>query len=313
MKSELGENRQHEGEYRQRHFDIAFSAQACLEKVVVKLGKELKCRTKSNNICLAGGVAQNVLMNRALFSLCDFDNIYVPPVAYDGGISLGAALAVYNRQFNGKRNFILESPSWGPGFSTEECKNILNRNELVFEEKDDLIEEIAHLLIAGKIIGYFDGRMEIGPRSLGNRSILADPRRHDIKDILNNRIKKREFFRPFAPMVPIEDCQDYFDLSTESPFMTIVGKVKKPDLLPGITHNDGTARIQTVKRETFPAIHKLLKRFGELTGVPVLLNTSFNENEPIVCKPQEAIDCFLRTDMDVLILNNRLLVLKKDR
>lgn len=311
MEEELGVSRYHEDEYEQRHFDIAHSAQARFEEVIIKLGRKLKARTGSKNLCVAGGCAQNVLMNRVLLDHCGFENIFVPPVAYDGGISLGSALAVHHCQFHGKRQFVLESPSWGPSFSNTKCEKLLLGKGLLIEADGDITGRIAQLLADGKVVGYFDGRMEIGPRALGNRSILADPRRHDIKDILNARIKKREFFRPFAPMVAVEDCQTYFDLPVESPFMTITGRVKKPDILPGITHNDGTARIQTVKRETQPNVHAVLKRFGEMTTVPVLLNTSFNENEPIVCTPMEAIDCFLRTQMDVLVFNNQLLVNKK--
>ncbi len=164
----------------------------------------------------------------------------------------------------------------------------------------------------GKIIGYFSGRMEIGPRALGNRSILANPLQKEIKDILNNRIKKREFFRPFAAMVTVEDASTYFNIPVESPFMTLCGQVKRPEALPGVMHNDGTSRIQTVQKEIFPDVYALLKKFETKSGVPILINTSFNENEPIVCSPQEAVECFLRTKMDTLVFNHRLLIVKKE-
>ena len=310
LEKELGPRRNYGDKYEQLHFDIAHSAQVHFEDVIVKLATDLRLKTGSKNLCIAGGCAQNVLMNRALLDRCGFENIYVPPVASDAGVSLGAALAVHHQQYDGKRQFVLESASLGPDFSDDYCKKVIRERNLTIQKDGNISDLIVKLLTAGKIIGYFDGQMEIGPRALGNRSILADPRRHDIKDILNSRIKKREFFRPFAPMVPIEDSQTYFDLQVESPFMTLVGRVITPDNLPAITHNDGTARIQTVKQETLPNIHRLLKKFGEITGIPVLLSTSLNENEPIVCTPEEAVDCFVRTKMDVLVFNNKLLITK---
>lgn len=296
--------------YLRRHFDIACSAQKRLEEVAVRIGDYIYDKTGSKNLCVAGGVAQNVLMNTILLEKGKFNKIYVPPVAYDGGCSLGAALAVHHLEYSGKREFILKRADWGPKFTTDECAKALADCGLHPDVKKDQSSAVAELLAKGKIVGYFDGAMEIGPRALGNRSILADPRKKNIKDILNSRIKKREFFRPFAPMVTYEDANKYFDVFFESPFMTMVARVKTPDLLPGITHADGTARIQTVRRQTAPHIYSLLKNFEKLTGVPVLLNTSFNENEPIVCNPQEAINCFLRTKMDALVFNNQLLVVR---
>lgn len=306
----LGPSRQYKDKYLQKHFDIACSAQKRLEEVAVQLANYLHDLTRSKNLCIAGGVAQNVLMNSAILEKSKFKKIYVPPVAYDGGCSLGAALSVYQHKYSGKRKFILNRADWGAKFTTKECAKVVKDNGLVPNIKKDQSLTIAGILAKGKIVGYFNGAMEVGPRALGNRSILADPRRSKIKDILNSRIKKREFFRPFAPMVTLEDADRYFEVSGESPFMALVARVKKPDLLPGITHADGTARIQTVKSQTSPNIHKLLKNFEQKSGVPVLLNTSFNENEPIVCTPQEAIDCFLRTKMDALVFNNQLLVVK---
>lgn len=311
MVKELGPQRNYIDPYQQRHFDIARSAQARLEEIAVYLGEKLKKKTGSDNLCLAGGCAQNVLMNRLLLDRCGFKNIFVPPVAYDGGVSLGSALAVYHKFFGGMRNFVLERADWGPRFSDEQCEKALREKGVSIAFKGEgAPARVAELLAGGKIVGFFDAGMEIGPRALGYRSILADPRRADMKDILNSRIKKREFFRPFAPIVPLEDCNEYFDLNVESPFMTIVGKVKKPELLPAITHQDGTARIQTVTKNSNPNIYGLLKKFGEITNIPVLINTSFNENEPIVCTPHEAIDCFLRTHMDSLVFNNKVIVKK---
>ncbi|MBI2600296.1 carbamoyltransferase [Candidatus Daviesbacteria bacterium] len=306
----LGPAREYGTKYKQKHFDIACSAQKRLEEIALNLGTYLYDSTGSTNLCIAGGVAQNVLMNTILLEKGKFKKIYVPPVAYDGGCSLGAALTVHHQELGGKREFILDRVDFGPKFTMEECEKALSESGLVADVSNDQSSALAKLLFEGKIIGYFDGGMEIGPRALGHRSILADARRGDIKDILNSRIKKREFFRPFAPMVTYEDANKYFDILDESPFMTIVARVKDPKLLPSITHADGTARIQTVRRNISPHIYSLLKSFEKLSGVPVLLNTSFNENEPIVCTPQEAIDCYLRTKMDVLVFNNRLLVVK---
>lgn len=306
----LGPARDPESKYLQKHFDIASSAQKRLEEVALRLGEYLYEKTGSKNLCVAGGVAQNVLMNTVLLEKGKFKKIYVPPVAYDGGCSLGAALAVYHQKYSGKRKFTLSRADWGPKFSLEECVKALTDSSLKFDFEKDQSLAVAQLLAEGKIAGYFDGAMEVGPRALGRRSILADPRKADIKDLLNSRIKKREFFRPFAPIVTYEDASKYFEISVDSPFMTMVARVKNPDLLPGITHADGTARIQTVRKETSPNIYSLLKSFEKRSGMPVLLNTSFNENEPIVCNPQEAIDCFLRTKMDVLVFNNQLLVVK---
>lgn len=306
----LGPARQYTDKYLQKHFDIACSAQRRLEEVAIKIADYLHKETGSNNLCVAGGVAQNVLMNSILLEKGKFKKIYVPPVAYDGGCSLGAALAVHHKEYSGKRNFVLNRADWGPKFSNEECSKALSDARLKANAKEDQSDAVADLLVKGKVVGYFDGAMEVGPRALGNRSILADPRKKNVKDILNSRIKKREFFRPFAPIVTYEDAKTYFEFLGESPFMTMVARVKKPGLLPGITHADGTARIQTVRNQTSPHIHKLLKKFQKRSGVPVLLNTSFNENEPIVCSPKEAIDCFMRTKMDALVFNNRFLIVK---
>jgi carbamoyltransferase len=310
MVEALGPNRSYEDPYAQKHFDIAKSAQTQLEDVVVSMGKNLRKITGSKNLCLAGGVAQNVLMNRRLLNDCGFENIYVPPVAYDGGVSLGSALAVYHRCFSGKRMFVLDRADWGPSYSDDECLKALIAKGLSVKRSGDITEYLANTLAEGKVVGYFDGGMEIGPRALGYRSILADPRRPDMKDTLNARVKKREFFRPFSPMVTLESCPEYFDLQVESPFMAITSMVKKPELIPATTHNDGTARIQTVTRACNPHIYDLLQQFSKISGVPVLLNTSFNENEPIVCTPGEAVECFLRTHMDVLVYNNTILVEK---
>lgn len=310
LEKELGPARVYGTDYEQRHFDIARSAQTQIEDVAVGLCQALQKKTGSKNLCISGGVGQNVLLNREVLDRSGFNNVYIPSISFDAGISLGAAFAGFARDYGGQRSFTLDRADWGPGFDDDACIEALKARDLQPQPHPDALERLAQCLADGKVAGYFEGGMEIGPRALGHRSILADPRRKDIKEILNSRIKMREFFRPFAPIVPLEDCETYFDLSIESPFMTLTGKVKKPELLPGITHDDGTARIQTVKQETHPNLHRLLKLFGAKTGVPVLINTSFNENEPIVCSPAQGIDCFLRTKMDVLVFNGRMIVEK---
>lgn len=315
MEEELGSRRQIGDAYEQKHFDIACSAQRNLELVMRRIGQDLQKKTQSENLCLAGGIAQNILMNRVLLDDCGFKNIFVPPVAYDGGVSLGAALAVHREHCKGERKFSLVDSAWGPGFSDQECMDALNQYEIPYSVLNDramMSQQVAVILSQGKIVGYFSGRMEIGPRALGHRSILADPSNPSMKDILNSRIKKREFFRPFAAMVPLEDCKTYFDLTIESAFMTICGRVKMPQLVSAVTHADGMCRVQTVNKDINPAMHSLLKHFEMLTNVPVLINTSLNENEPIVCTPHEALECFLRTKMDCLVFNHRVLVQKAE-
>jgi carbamoyltransferase len=306
----LGPRREQGAPYEQRHFDIACSLQFKLEDIIVKIGTDLYQRTGSKNLCVAGGVAQNVLMNHRLLNDCGFENIFVPPVSYDGGISLGSALAAYHLDTTQPRKLFMTKAYWGPEFLTETCKQALLDRNIVCDEPEYFFPELARLIFNKKIVGFFNGRMEIGPRALGNRSILATPCAPDMKDILNSRIKNREFFRPFAPVVTEEDCHRFFEIRHKSPFMTLVSKVKTPELLPAITHNDGTARVQTVAKDANPDLYHLLKEFEKISGVPVLINTSFNENEPIVNRPEEAVDCYLRTDMDVLAFNCKLIATK---
>ena len=306
----MGPSRSRGAPYEQRHFDIACSLQSRLEDIVVKLGVDLHRRTGSKNLCVAGGVGQNVLMNHRLLNDCGFEKIFVTPVSYDGGISLGSALAAYHSDATRPRRVFMTSAYWGPEFSTEACKQALLDRNVSFDEPQDCFPQLAQLIFDKNIVGFFNGRMEVGPRALGNRSILATASAPDMKDILNSRIKNREFFRPFAPVVTEEDCHHFFEMRQKSPFMTLVSKVKTPDLLPAITHNDGTARVQTVAKDANPDLHRLLKEFEKISGVPVLINTSFNENEPIVNRPEEAVDCYLRTDMDVVAFNCKLIANK---
>ncbi|MGB7681031.1 MAG: carbamoyltransferase C-terminal domain-containing protein, partial [Candidatus Acidiferrales bacterium] len=314
----LGPARSAEQPLEQRHHDLAASMQAALEEAVLAHVNELAKRTKEISLCLAGGVAFNCVVNGKMLDGTPFERIYVQPAAGDAGLSVGAAFAVEHTILNRPRNFVMEHAGWGPGFKRGEVartveQRITDHDAVQVEDlpEDALVRAAAHEIADGRIIGWFQGRAEWGPRALGNRSILADPRRAEMKDILNQRIKHRETFRPFAPSILEEATGEYFERTHTSPFMTFAYRVRaeKRSVIPAPTHVDGTARLQTVSRRTNPLYWKLIRAFGDLTGVPVVVNTSFNDNEPIVCRPEEALDCFLRTRMDVLVMGD--LVLRK--
>ena len=267
-------------------------------------------------MCLAGGVAFNCVANGKIFDHTPFSEVYVQPAAGDAGLSVGAAYYVYHQILGQPRTFVMDHAYWGPQFTPEAIAQALENSRVrglgspVRKLSDDeLMRLTAQHLADGKIVGWYQGRQEWGPRALGNRSILVDPRRAEMKDILNQRIKHREPFRPFAPSILEEATGQFFERSHPSPFMNLAYAVRpeKRAVIPAPTHVDGTGRLQTVSRQTNPRYWALIKEFEKLTGVPVLLNTSFNENEPIVLTPKEAIDCFLRTRMDVLVLGNYLI------
>jgi carbamoyltransferase len=296
-----------------RHRNIAASLQALLEEVVLDLLRGLAEKTKMKTLCMAGGVALNCTLNGKITRETPFEQIYIQPAAYDAGTSLGAALYVRHHVLDQPRDVVMDHVYWGLEYSPTECRAALEKSGLEFRElidPDELALETAKLLAQGHILGWFQGRFEWGPRALGNRSINCDPRNPRMKDILNHRIKHRESFRPFAPSVTAESASDYFELDQPSPFMLITCQVRqdKRALIPAVTHSDGSARVQTVTREANPRYWALLKAFERVTGVPVLLNTSFNENEPIVNTPEEAVSCFLRNDMDLLVLGPYLVV-----
>jgi carbamoyltransferase len=253
-------------------------------------------------------VALNCVVNGKIFEETPFKRLYVQPAAHDGGTSLGAAFFVHNQMLDGKRSDVMDHAYLGPEFSPSACRRALENGGVKHRQPSipELIEKTAEALAAGKIVGWFQGRMEFGPRALGNRSILTDPRRKDMQNILNARIKHREHFRPFAPSILEEATGDYFDQSHPSPFMTLTYRVRpeKLDEIPAPTHVDGTGRLQTVRRNQNERYYDLIKAFQARTRVPVLLNTSFNENEPICCTPEEAVETFRRTKMDVLVLGD---------
>ncbi len=290
----------------QRHNDIAASLQSRLEEVTVGLASHLYGRLACENLCLAGGVALNCLSNTQILRHTPFERLWVPPVPNDSGGALGAALYAYHSEMGNPRKLELRNAYWGPEYHDDEIESALALHGVQFERRDDATFIAAEIVANGGILGWFQGRMEIGPRALGNRSIVADPRRADMKDIMNQRIKHRESFRPFAPSVLAEAAHEYFDLVGDSPFMVMSAEVRreKRAVIPAVIHIDGTARLQTVTREDCPRYWELIDKFRRLTGVPLILNTSFNENEPIVCSPEDAICCFLRTPMDALVIGD---------
>lgn len=316
LEKQFGPPRTPEQPIESRHKDFAASMQARLEEVLLANVNSLYEKTKAKNLCLAGGVAFNCVANGKILEQTPFEQVYVQPAAGDAGLSVGAAFAVYHEKLGKPRSFQMDHAFWGPGFSTSEMRNALrserqHQDGLSVRELDEeaLLRATAAHIAQGKIVGWFQGRAEWGPRALGNRSILVDPRRTEMKETLNRRIKHREIFRPFAPSILEESVGEYFEQSHPSPFMTFAYKARaaKRGVIPAPTHVDGTGRLQTVNRDSHPLYWKLLRAFGDLTGVPVLLNTSFNDNEPIVCHPQEALACFERTKMDVLVLGNFIL------
>jgi carbamoyltransferase len=291
-----------------RYRAIAASVQAVFEEAYFRILSATRTVSKNPRLCIAGGCALNSLANGKIRPMGLFDDVFVQPAAGDAGTSLGAALYVWHAILGQPRRFVQTHSYYGPSYTQAQVEGVLQTANARFERLPDeaLIARVASDIRDGKIIGWFQGRMEWGPRALGNRSILVDPRRGEMKDILNERIKRRESFRPFAPAVLLDRVGEYFEQSYPDPFMVKVYKVRpeKRAEIPAVTHVDGTGRLQTVTRAENPRYHDLIAEFGRLTGVPVLLNTSFNENEPVVCTPKEALDCFRRTRMDVLVLEN---------
>ncbi len=294
-------------EWLQRHYDLAATLQAVVEKIFILSARTVHKETGLRNLCLAGGVTLNCVANAKLLEETEFQNIFVQPAAGDAGGALGAALYLSNTIHREPRH-VLEHSFLGPEFSEYEIEKALKNSGITNFLKlpeDDLVARCADFLFQDKTLGWFQGRMEFGPRALGGRSILANPCSPRIKDILNHKVKKRESFRPFAPMVLEESAERYFHLKIRSPYMLLAPKVRAEmrDRLPGITHADGTARVQTIGQREHPLLRKLIQAFETRSGIPVLLNTSFNRNgEPVVCKPQHAIDCYLNSGLEGLAI-----------
>jgi carbamoyltransferase len=308
----FGPRRLPETELEDRHADVAAALQRVVEEATLALLRFLHRLAPSRHLCLAGGVALNSVLNGRILREGPFEQVFIQPAANDAGTALGGALVLAHARHRLPRREALDRVDLGPAFSDADCLAAVRGMRI--ETPADLVERTADLLAAGKIVGWFQGRMEAGARALGNRSILADPRDPAMKDILNHRVKHREGFRPFAPSVLAEAADDYFEGAVPSPFMLLVFPVRaaRRSLVPAITHVDGTARVQTVTRETAPLYYRLIEAFQRRTGVPLLLNTSFNvRGEPIVCTPVDAVRCFRGTDMDYLALGP-LLVEKGD-
>ncbi len=311
----LGPRRQPGEELGKRHMDLARSAQALYEEAFFNIVRAARADTGLTDIVLAGGCANNSVANGKIRRETPFERVYVHAAPGDQGGAIGAAFAAWHGQ-GGNRGFTMDHAYWGPTFDRAACQRALDARQsdldaagctvVVHDNEQELCDRTALAVSEGQVIGWFQGRMEWGPRALGNRSIIGDPRRADMKDILNLKIKRRESFRPFAPSILADHVADWFEEVDEVPFMMQVFQIRqeKRAQLPAVTHADGSGRLQTVRESANPRYAGLISAFHVLTGVPMVLNTSFNENEPIVCKPEEALDCFLRTNMDVLVLGD---------
>ncbi len=305
---EFGKPRKPETEITQHHMDLAASLQKLTEEIMLNIAKHVKKETGQKNLCMSGGVSLNVVANKIILEQSGFEHLFVQPASSDAGGSLGAAMHIYNCLLNKERNYVMTNAYLGPEFSDEEIKAYLEKNSISHKEcktEEEMLEETAKLIHENKIIGWFQGRMEFGPRALGARSIIANPCNPEMKDILNNKVKHREDFRPFAPVTTEEDAKDYFEVKQPDPFMVLLVDVKKNkrESIPSVTHVDGTGRLQTTTEKDNPRYYRLIKTFKKLSKVPVLINTSFNvRGEPIVCTPNDAYKCFKGTGIDVLVM-----------
>jgi carbamoyltransferase len=301
----------------QIHFDIGASAQKVLEDVILKMVNHIHTKTKMKNLCIGGGVALNGVANYKILSESPFENVHIPPSPGDAGSAVGAAQYLYHIYHKNSKNIfqnntqlIRENIYVGPSFTNDKIVEFLNLKKIPFESLNEreLLEKTAQLIADGNIVGWYQGKMEWGPRALGNRSILADPRRADMKDILNEKIKHRESFRPFAPSILEEYASEYFEINIPSPYMLMVAPVKKPKEIPAVTHVDGTGRLQTVSKESNELYYNLINEFYKITGVPVIINTSMNVmGEPIVNTPEQAHNMILKTNMDFVVLGNNII------
>jgi len=304
--------REGESEMEQFHWDIAASVQAVTEEVMLRMVRDLHEKTGMRNLVMAGGVALNCVSNGRIVREGPFEQLWVQPAAGDAGGALGAALFIHNCVLHKPRSTRMDHAFWGPSYSDSAIKTYLDERDIPYRtlSRDEMIQESARRLSDDQaVIGWFQGRLEWGPRSLGCRSILADARNEENWKRVNLKIKYRESFRPFAPAVLAEKASEWFDIDRESPYMLLVCPVKPDRKIPAVTHVDGSARLQTVTRDQQPEFYDLLAAFDQITDCPVLINTSFNvRGEPIVCSPDDAYLCFMRTEMDVLVLGNQILL-----
>ena len=313
----FGPARKKEDKLNQKHMDIAYSVQAMYEEAFFHLLNYLHSKYKIDNLCIAGGCGNNSVANGKVKRMTDFKNVYVQSASGDAGGAIGAAFITHHKfKKEAGTNFTMDHAYFGNSYTNDEIEKILDgyRKDLEdqgcevikINDQSKLYHQTVEEIIQGSVVGWFQGRMEWGPRALGNRSILCDPRRTDMKDILNKKIKRRESFRPFAPSILRDAVKDWFEEDDDVPYMMKVFQIRedKRQLIPAVAHADGSGRLQTVYEKTNKRYYDLIQAFAKQTNVPILLNTSFNENEPVVRKPEEAIDCFLRTRMDLLVMEN---------
>lgn len=318
---EFGSIRKKNEEITQRHKDLAASVQKLTEELLFLMANNLHKTTGMKNLCLAGGVALNSVANGKILRNTQFENIYIQPAAGDGGTSIGAAAYTYYSILKNDRYFVLNSASLGPSYSNAEIKVFLEKNGINYNYIDDeknMIKKVAKMIYESNVIGWFQGRMEFGPRALGNRSILSNPCNPKMQEILNLKVKHREGYRPFAPVICAEDAKDYFEcdkkMQQPSDFMLMVYPIKKnkQKLIPAVVHVDGSGRLQTINRKQNSRYYDLIKEFGKLSKIPILINTSFNiRGEPIVCKPEDAYKCMMGTGIDYLVIGN-FIIARKD-
>ena len=314
FEEEFGPIRKVNEEINQRHKDIAASLQKITEEIIFKMLNHLYNETKMKNLCMAGGVALNSVANGKITKNTNFKNVWIQPAASDAGTSLGAAFYVYNSIFGNKRKYIMKSAYLGPSFSTEYIKNFLDKQKIFYKRfKNDiaLVKLTANLIYNNNVVGWFQGKMEWGPRALGSRSILSNATNPNMKDILNLKVKHREVFRPYAPVISKENVHEYFEIDKDKePFMLFVYPFKenKKKLVPSVVHVDGTGRLQTTSKEENPLYYGVIKEFEKLSGIPILVNTSFNiRGEPIVCTPEDAYKCMMGTGIDYLVIDKFLI------
>jgi carbamoyltransferase len=310
----LGPSRDKDAPLTKRDENVARSLQAVYEECAFHVLNGLWERTKNPRLCMAGGCAMNSVANGKVRANTPFEELYIQPASGDNGTALGAAYYVWNQVLGKPRSFVMEHGYWGTSYPAADVSPIVDAradaewtyDRVTYDDEETVCRRAAELIAEGNVVGWFQGRMEWGARALGNRSILADPRRGDMRDLINTKIKFREKFRPFAPSILEEALDDYFVDAAPDPFMQQVYAVRpdKRAVLPAITHVDGSGRLQTVSERTNPRYYRLILEFSRISGVPVVLNTSFNENEPIVDTPEQALDCFLRTRMDAIVVGN---------
>ena len=294
------------------HRDIARSGQQTVEDIMVKMATHVHRTTGQEDLCLAGGVGLNCVANWRMLQEAGFKNIFIQPAAGDSGGALGTAFYIYNTVLNNPRTFRMEHAQWGPSFTNGQIEAALLRagaNYTQVDDEEELIQCTARMITEGKVVGWYQGRLEFGPRALGSRSLLADPRRNEMKDVINAKVKFREPFRPFAPAVLREHAHEYFEMpeGMDAPYMLLVPKVRqeKHQVIPAVTHKDGTGRVQTVTEEYGGRYYRVIRAFGEMTGVPVVINTSFNvRGEPIVCTPEDAYRTFVNTGIDAVVMGD---------